>query len=79
MPGKTPIWGNPMRERERERSYYSVSRKYISAVITQFPAKRKTTYSTQKFLPRFPCHVRTVVQPIIVKFVLAQKPMASEQ
>jgi hypothetical protein len=34
MPGKTPMWGNPMREREREREiYYSASGKYISAAI----------------------------------------------
>jgi hypothetical protein len=44
MPGKTPMWGNPMRERE---IYYSASGKYISAAITQFPAKRKTTYNTK--------------------------------
>jgi hypothetical protein len=29
MPGKNPMWGNPMRERERE-IYYSASGKYIS-------------------------------------------------
>jgi hypothetical protein len=28
MPGKTPMWGNPTRERE---IYYSASGKYISA------------------------------------------------
>jgi hypothetical protein len=57
------MWGNPMRERE---IYYSASGKYISTTITQFPAKRKTTYNTQKlsqkFLPRFLCQVRTVVR-----------------
>jgi hypothetical protein len=39
MPGKTPMWGNP-RERERERSYYSASGKYITTTKSQFPAKK---------------------------------------
>jgi hypothetical protein len=53
MSGKTPMWGNPMRERERERerSYYSASRKYISAAITQFPTKRNIPHST-KVIPK---------------------------
>jgi hypothetical protein len=45
MPGKTPRWGDPMRE--RERSYYSASGKYISAAITQFPTKRKIPHNTK--------------------------------
>jgi hypothetical protein len=38
-------------ERERERSYYSASGKYISAAITQFPAKRKIPRGT-KIVPK---------------------------
>jgi hypothetical protein len=37
MPGKTPMWGNPMRERE---IYYSASRKYILAAINISSSKR---------------------------------------
>jgi hypothetical protein len=59
MPGKTPIWGNPMRE--RERSYYYALGKYISATNSQFPAKKKylttTNLSPQnsalKIMPKF--------------------------
>jgi len=40
MSGKTPMWGNPTRERERERSYYSASGKYITAAKSQFPTKK---------------------------------------
>jgi hypothetical protein len=36
MPGKTPMWGNPMRERE---IYYSASGKYISAATIHIPAR----------------------------------------
>jgi hypothetical protein len=39
------MWGNPMRE--RERSYYSASKKYISATNSQFPAKRKYLTTTK--------------------------------
>jgi hypothetical protein len=34
-------------ERERERSYYSASGKYITTTITEFPAKRKIPHSTK--------------------------------
>jgi hypothetical protein len=49
MPGKTPMWGNPMRE--RERFYYSVSGKYIIATITHFhPIEKPLT--TPKNCPK---------------------------
>jgi hypothetical protein len=37
MPGKTPMWGNPMRERE---IYYSTLGKYISTTINISSNKR---------------------------------------
>jgi hypothetical protein len=52
MPGKTPMWGNPTRE--REISYYSASGKYITTNNNTFPAKRKTTYNT-KIVPHKSC------------------------
>jgi hypothetical protein len=45
MSGKTPMWGNLMRE--RKRSYYSASGKYITTTITEFPAKRKIPHSNK--------------------------------
>jgi hypothetical protein len=40
MPGKTPMWGNPMRERDLLFSF----RKVHNSSNNTFPAKRKTTY-----------------------------------
>ena len=51
MPGKTPMWGNPTRERERE-IYYSTSGKYISAAAIQFPAREKYL-TAPKTVPKF--------------------------
>jgi hypothetical protein len=48
MPGKTPMWGDPMRERE----IYIASGKYISAVAIQFPAREKYL-TTPKTVPTF--------------------------
>jgi hypothetical protein len=39
MPGKTPMWGNPTREREREILLFSFRKVHNSSKIT-FPAKR---------------------------------------
>jgi len=45
MPGKTPMWGNPM----RERSYYYASGKYKTAANPHFQP-RKILHNT-KFVP----------------------------
>jgi hypothetical protein len=44
MPGKTPMWGNPMREREILLFSF---RKVHNNNNNTFPAKRKTTYNTK--------------------------------
>jgi hypothetical protein len=48
MPWKTPMWGNPMRERERERerSYYYASRKYKTTTKPHLQP-RKIPHSTK--------------------------------
>jgi hypothetical protein len=59
------MWGNP-KERERERSYYSASGKYISAAKSQFPGREiqlQHTKNSPKNLPRNLCQVRTIVRP----------------
>jgi hypothetical protein len=61
MSGKTPMWGNPMRE------IYLASGKYISTAAIQFPARGKYL-TTPKIVPtlclgkhaRNICHVRPI-------------------
>jgi hypothetical protein len=43
MPGKTPMWGNPMRERE---ILFIASGKYITTTYSQLSAKRKYLTAT---------------------------------
>jgi hypothetical protein len=78
MPGKTPMWGNPTRER---KIYYSASGKYISAAKQHFQL-RKIPHSTKSvpqksasfsmpkpylclasYVPRFPCP-QSIVQTV---------------
>jgi hypothetical protein len=64
MPGKTPMWGNPTRE--RERYYYSASGKYSTATKSHFQP-REIPHS-HKNSPKIFClgkraQVRTAVQP----------------
>jgi hypothetical protein len=56
MPGKTPMWGNPTRD--RERSYYSASRKYITTTKSHFQPREiphSTKRSPNNFLPWKTC------------------------
>jgi hypothetical protein len=53
MPGKTPMWGNPMRERERERDLlFSFRKVHISNNKYNFQ-QEKSTYNTLKQPPKF--------------------------
>jgi hypothetical protein len=62
--GKTPMWGNPERERERERDFISFRKVYQRQYyIFQ---QEKSTYITQhshSFLPRNLCQIHTIVWP----------------
>jgi hypothetical protein len=72
MPGKTPMWGNPMRERERERErerdlLFSFRKLHINNSKYHFQ-QEKSTYSTLKqppnIFPQKTFQVRIVVQPV---------------
>jgi hypothetical protein len=69
MPGKTPMWGNPTRERE---ILFIASGKYITVAYSQLSAKKK--YFTETNVPENLClekcaQIRTVVRPPQKKFL----------
>jgi hypothetical protein len=70
MPGKTPMWGNPMRERERERErerdlIIQLQESTYQQQLHNFQPREKYLTApklSQKFLPRKMCQVCTVVR-----------------
>jgi hypothetical protein len=69
MPGKTPMWGNPTRERERERErdlLFSFRKVHISSKTT-FPAKENT--SQHQICPKEICLIfRAKIVPLSCLF-----------
>jgi hypothetical protein len=72
MPGKTPMWGNPTRERDLLFSFRKVYYSSKLTISSQGKIPHSTNNMSQKKLPRFPCP-QSVVWTILYGLEIANR------